>query len=919
VQTAADFTVWGGAMELIDRHAECGVLDRLIEAVRAGESRALVVSGEAGVGKSALLEYLAGQASGCRVVRTAGYQSEMELAFAALHQLCAPLLDSLKRLPVPQRDALRVAFGTGSGPIPDRFLVGLAVLNLLSDAAEPQPLICVVDDEQWLDRASAQMLGFVARRLVAESVGLVFAVRTPSDELAGLGELMVEGLHEADARALLDAALTGPLDMRVRDQIIAETNGNPLALLELPRGLTPQELAGGFGLSNVMRLSVGIEESFRRRVETLPDQTRRLLVVAAAEPVGDVALVWRAAAMLGIGVECAAPAVEASLVEFGTRVRFRHPLVRLAVYGSALPQERQEVHAALAEVTDPQLDPDRRAWHRAHAAAGPDEAVAAELERCADRAQARGGVAAAAAFLERATMLTLDPARRTERALGAASAKIKAGAFGAARELLSIAEAGPPDDFQQARIDRVRAELSFVTNWGSDAPSLLLKAAIRLEPIDVDLSRETYLQALAAGMFAGQMALGGGVLEVARAAVAAPPSQAPRAPDFFLDGLAQHFDAGYPAGLPMLRRALDVFGIGMSVDEELRWHWLAGVVARLLWDDRRWEMHTEGHVRLARAVGALSGLPLALNARAIAMLFAGDLTTAASLIQELQAATEATGSNLAPYAALGLAVFHGAQAEATTLIDVMISDATRRGEGTAITFAEWASAVLNNGVGDYETAMTAAQRASEHAGEQVAATWASVELIEAAARNGNSELASGTCRRLAEMTSASGTDWALGIEARSRALVSDGDAAERCYRESIDLLGRTRIRADLARSHLLYGEWLRRERRRVDAREQLRIAHEMLETMGMEAFAERARRELQAAGETARKRNVANGDEQLTAQEAQIARMARDGLTNPEIGIRMFISPRTVQYHLRKVFTKLGIESRSQLDLVLPD
>jgi DNA-binding CsgD family transcriptional regulator len=749
---------------------------------------------------------------------------------------------------------------------------------------------------------------------------MVFAVRKPSNELAELPELRIEGLPEADARALLDSALTGPLDTRVRDQILAETRGNPLALLELPRGLTPQELAGGFGLPNATRLLVGIEETFRRRVEALPDQTRRLLVVAAAEPVGDVALVWRAVARLGIGVEWAAPATEAGLVEFDTRVRFRHPLVRFAVYGSALPHERQEVHAALAEVTDPQLDPDRRAWHRAHAAPGPDEAVAAELERSADRAQARGGLAAAAAFLERATMLTLEPTGRTERALAAASANLQAGAFGAVRQLVSVAEAGANTDFQQARIDLLGADLAFVTNRGSDAPSLLLKAAKRLEPIDADLSRATYLQALCSAMFAGRLALGGGELEVARAAVTAPaPTRPPRAPDFFLDGLAAHFDGGYPAGLPILRKALDVFGLGMSVDEELRWHWLAGVVARLLWDDRRWEVHTEGHVRLARGGGALSELPLALSARATVMLFAGDLTTVASLIQELQATTEATGSNLAPYAALGLAAFRGARAEAATLIDVMISDATRRGEGTAITFADWANAVLNNGIGDYETATRAAQRASEHAGEEVAATWAAVELIEAAARNGNGELAVGTCRRLAEMTSTSGTDWALGIEARSRALVSEGDTAERLYLESIERLGNTRVRAELARAHLLYGEWLRRERRRGDARAHLRTAHDMLDTMGMDAFAERARRELQATGETVSKRDIATGAEHLTAQEAQIAQMARDGLTNPEIGVRLFISARTVQYHLRKVFAKLGIESRMQLDRVLPD
>jgi DNA-binding CsgD family transcriptional regulator len=917
---AADFTVRGGAMELIGRDAERDTLDRLVAAVRAGESRALMLSGEAGVGKTALLDYLAGNASGCRVVRIAGCQSEMELAFAALHQLCAPLLDSLTRLPAPQRDALRIAFGMGSGPVPDRFLVGLAVLNLLSDAAEPRPLIGVIDDEQWLDRASAQVLGFVARRLVAESVGMVFAARVPSSDIAGLPDLTVEGLPEADARALLDSALTGPLDTRVRAQILAETHGNPLALLELPRGLTPQQLAGGFGLPSAVQLSGGIEENFRRRVEALPDRTRSLLLIAAAEPVGDPALVWRAAAGLGIGAEAAAPAVEANLIEFDTRVRFRHPLVRSVVYGAASPQERQAVHAALAEVTDPQLDPDRRAWHRAHAAAGPDEAVAAELERSAGRAQARGGLAAAAAFLERATMLTLDSKERAERALAAATANLQAGAFDAVRQLLSVAEAGAITDMQQARIDLLGADLAFVANRSSDAPSLLLKAAKRLEPIDADLSRATYLQALSSAMFAGRLALGGGVLEVARDVEAAPPpTGAARAPDFLLDGLVAHYTRGYAAGLPRLRKALDVFGTGMSVEEQLRWYWVADIVAGHVWDDDRWRLLSDRHVELARNVGALTELPMALNSRAIMMLFAGDLAEAAALVQELQAVAEATGTNLAPYAGMGLAALRGRQAETTALVDATIKDVSLRGEGNGIAVAEWATAVLNNGVGDYLTAMTAAQRATEYPGEMVSPTWALVELIEAAARSGRSDIAAEALRRLAEITSTSGTDWALGVEARSRALLSDGDTAERLYRESIERLGRTHMRADLARAHLLYGEWLRRERRRIDARAQLRITHEMLEAMGMEAFAERARRELQATGETTRKRSVPTGDQELTAQEALIARMARDGLSNPEIAARMFISARTVQYHLKKVFTKLGIESRTQLDLVLPD
>jgi DNA-binding CsgD family transcriptional regulator len=916
---AAGFTVRGGAMELIGRDGERDILDQLVAAVRAGESRALVVSGEPGVGKTALLDYLAEQSSDCRIARAAGVESEMELPFAALHQLCAPMLDSLQGLPVPQRDALRIAFGMGSGPAPDRFLVGLGVLSLLSDVAARQPLVCLVDDEQWLDRASAQVLGFVARRLGAESVGLVFAARIPSSELAGLPECVVEALAKADARALLGAALTGPLDPRVRDRIIAETRGNPLALLELPRGLTPQELAGGFGLPGAMRLSGGIEKNFRRRVEHLPERTRRLLLIAAAEPLGDPALLWRAAARFGIGAEAATPAVEAGLVELGSRVRFRHPLVRSVVYGSASPQDRQEVHAALAAVTDPQQDPDRRAWHRAHAAPGPDEDVAEELERSADRAQARGGLAAAAAFLERATMLTLDPEQRAERALAAACASIQAGVFDAARHLLSIAEAAAITDLQQARIDLIEADLAFVTNRGSDAPSLLLKAARRLEPIDAGLSRETYLQAMASGFFAGRLALGGGVLEVAQAAAAAPRPHDPRASDLLLEGLAAHHNNGYRAGLPILRKALNLFGTGVSMDEELRWHWVASIVARHLFDDDRCHRLSNRHVQLARGVGALSELPLALSSHAFTLLFEGDLTGAASLIGELQVVMDVTGGNLAPYPALGVAAMRGRQAEAAALIEATIKEVSLRGEGTGIAVAEWANAVLNNGLGNYQQAMTAAQRGTAYPVEMVMPTWSAVELIEAAARSGGRDIAADAHRRLAEITSASGTDWALGIQARSRALLSDGDTAERCYRASIQRLGHTHMRVDLGRAHLLYGEWLRRERRRVDARAELRIAHDMLDAMGMEAFAERARRELQATGETARKRTIATHDEQLTAQEAQIARMARDGLSNPEIGVRLFISARTVQYHLKKVFTKLGIESRNQLDQVLPD
>ena len=912
--------------ELTGRRAECVVLDRLMAAVRTGESRALVVHGEPGVGKTALLQYLAGQASGCRVAPAGGVQSEMELAFAVLHQLCAPMLDRLERLPTPQRDALRTAFGLSAGPAPDRFLIGLAALGLLSEVAGDRPLVCIVDDEQWLDSASAQVLAFVARRLGAESVGLVFGARVPTGDLAGLPELVVRGLREDDARALLDSALTGPMDRRVRDQVIAEAHGNPLALLELPRGGTAAELAGGFGLPGTISLSGSIEESFRRRIEALPAGTRRLLLLAAADPTGDPALVRRAARRLGVGAEAAGPAVEAGLAEFGVRVRFRHPLVRSVVYRSAPGQERQLAHAALAEVTDPELDPDRRAWHRAQAAPEPDEDVAGELERSAGRAQARGGLAAAAAFLERAVMLTPDPARRAGRALAAANTKVQAGAFDSAQDLLAAAGAGPLSEFEQARVDLLRAQLAFVTNRGGDAPLLLVKAARRLEPVDAGLARATYLDALTASTLAGRLASPGGhTLEVARAASAAPrPLDDPRVPDLLLDGLAANFNEGYAAGVPFLRQALAAFGRGMSADEELRWLWLTTLAALHLWDDERWDMLSARYVGLARKAGALSELPLALSTRSMMLLFAGDLATATALTGEGRAVIDATGSQFAPYAAMGLAASQGRQAEVSALIEATAGDVALRGEGIAMSVAEWANALLHNGLGRYREAMRAAQRAlyyQEYPGMRYPgiANWAAAELVEASARSGMTETAADTCRWIAEMTSASGTSWALGVEARSRALVTEGHGAESLYQDSIMHLDRSRVRAELARAHLLYGEWLRRRRRRGDAREQLRTAQDMLEAMGMEAFAERARRELRATGETARKRTAAAAvNQELTAHEAQIARLAREGLSNPEVGARLFLSPRTVQYHLGNVFAKLGITSRSQLIHALP-
>jgi DNA-binding CsgD family transcriptional regulator len=915
VQGSAGFAVQGGTARLADRRAECAALHQLVEAVTVGQSRALVVHGEPGAGKTVLLEYLAEQAAGCQVVRVAGVQSEMELAFAGLHQVCAPLLDRLEVLPGPQAQAVRTAFGLSAGPVPDRFLVGLGVLSLLAEVAVKHPLVCLVDDAQWLDRASAQVLAFVARRLDAESVGLVFGTRIPGGDLVGLAELVVGGLPEREARALLDAVLAGPIDERVREQIVAEAGGNPLALLELPRGLTAAELAGGFGLPGAVPLAGSIEDSFRRRVEALPAQTRLLLLVAAADPTGDPVLVWRAAGRLGIGAAAAQPAVEAGLVEFGGRVRFRHPLVRSAVYRSAPVPDKQQAHAALAEVTDPQADPDRRAWHRAAAAAGPDEQVAAELERSAGRAQARGGLAAAAAFWERAAALTADPARRAGRTLAAAQASLRAGAFGKTLDLLAMAEAGPLDELQGARADLLRGQAAFASGLYSDAPALLLKAARRLELLDLDLARETYLDAYQAARFAGHLAGAGYVLEVSRAAQGLPPpTHPPRPGDLLLDGLALLVTDGPAAAAPALRRATRVFASAdVPAAEALWWGWLASAAGYALWD-HDWDL-TARQVQLAREVGALGQLPILLSPMAMDAVWSGDLGATASLIAEADAVRAATGSRYVPFPAAMLAAFRGREADAAPLIQATLEQAAAGGQGGTVPGAHWVAAVLCNGLGRYEEALAAARQAREHE-HAFTSAWALPELIEAAARTGSMRAASDALDLLAEGARAGGTDWGLGIEARCRALLSEGEQAERLYLEAITRLGRTRLRPDLARAHLLYGEWLRRQRRRGEAREELRTAHSMLEEMGLEAFARRARRELQATGETARKHTVATRIE-LTAQEAQIARLARDGLSNPEIGARLFLSPRTVQYHLGKVFTKLDITSRSQLHRAL--
>lgn len=879
-----------------------------------------MVSGEPGVGKTALLDWLAEETSGVRVARATGVQAEMDLPFAALHQLLAPMLDRLERLPAPQRDALRTFFGISPGKASNRFFGGLAVLGLLAAVAEEQPLICVIDDEQWLDRASVQVLAFVARRLGRESVGLVFASRRPSRDLVGLPQLVVEGLEDDDARALLDSVVTGPLDEQIRNRFISETRGNPLALLELLRGMSPAEIAGGFGIRrDATPLSKKIEESFRRRLEALPAETRRLLLLAAADPVGDLTLLCRAATRLGIPFETGTAAVEAGLIELHPHARFRHPLVRSAVTNSSSPQDIQEAHRVLAEATDPEQDPDRRAWHRALAATGPDEDVAEELERSADRALARGGLAAAAAFLEHAATLTVHPARRARRMLTAACAKVDADALEDALRLLELADAGPADDLRAASVEHVRGRIALEQWRMPEATRILLGAARRMEPLDAALTREIYLEAFAAA------ALGAGLDDgpdstrtVAEAARNAPPApEPPRAADVLLDAWVAQATKGYTAAGPMLAQALRMISAPDADSGRLVGGRAGGVLAMELWDAEAWWTLATRQARVARGTGAVVQLRVALNFLALGHVLAGELVSAGQMLSEYRILAEATGNPYIRSAEAVLAAWRGQEARVLELVEASRRAAPGRGTGAFVPYAGCASAVLHNSLGRHGEALAAALEVFE---DQECGLGPLVvpELAEAAARTGDRVLLEDVLEWLSERTRTVPTDWSLGIEARLRAFLAQGSDAEAFHRESVERLGRTRVRTELARAHLLYGEWLRREKRRADAREQLSTAHGMLASMGADAYADRARRELLATGATARKR-TGDARKELTAQEAQIARLAREGLSNAQIGARLFISARTVQYHLRKVFMKLGISARGQLDAVLPD
>lgn len=912
------------------RARECQTLQALISTARSGTSQVLVLRGEAGVGKTALLDFVCDQATGFRTVTVAGVESDMELAFAGLQQLCAPLMGHLDAIPEPQRRALTVAFGRGVGETPDRFLVGLAVLSLLAVAAEDEPVLCVVDDAQWLDQVSVQTLGFIARRLLAEPVALVFAVRDQPEVLAGLPELVVDGLSDTDARELLETVMVGAIDPRVRDRIVAETRGVPLAILEVPRSVSATELSGGFWISGKRSSAAAVERGFVRRIQALPRTTRLLLLTAAAEPVGDAALFLRAAAELGVPVDDLAPAEADGLIEFGPRMRFHHPLIRSAAYRAADLGDRRAVHRALAGATDPSVDPDRRAWHAANAAAGPDETVAEELDRSAARAQRRGGIATAATFLERATALTADPSLRVSRALAAAQAKHDIAAPDAAHELLAIAELGRPTDHQRAVIARLRAQMDFVRSRAgepgaprlADTAAALLDAARQLDGVDDYSSRECYLEALAALIYAGRLADPDALGTIAAAARTALRDVAdlPRPVDHLLRGVAERIAGDVRDGATGLRTALAAMSRQATSDDGAIGRWLKvpgfpvmqETFAHELWDEDSLRTLSEAAVRHARTTGALAGLPRALVYRAGVHLMSGEFDSAAMLLDEAESITAAT-EHMAPvrYHGLLLAAWRGDADEAARLLEGATADGTARGEGRLLGLTGYATAVLNNGLGRYREAFDAAGRTCEYEDFGIFG-WCSFELAEAATRIGDDTAARRAVAQLAERAGASGTDWGLGALANARALVADDAAADDLFTEAIDRLSRTRVAVHLARARLLYGEWLRRANRRTDARTHLTEAHDAFTRMGARAFAERARRELVAVGEKTRAPQSSTGGE-LTAQETQIARLAADGLTNQEIGAQLFISTHTVEWHLRKVFVKLAITSRRQL------
>lgn len=901
----------------VDRQRELQLLAGLLEGARNGRSGVLVIRGEAGIGKTALLDETLDKASDIRAIHVRGAESEMELAYAGVQQLCTPLLGLVDRLPEPQHRAIRVALGLSESAPPNALLVGLAVLTLLGEAGAERPTACIIEDTQWVDKASLQTVAFVARRILADPVVLLFAIRDPwaDRSLAGLPELNLRGLDDADARALLSSTMPGHLNRQVRENIIAEAGGNPLALTELHLALRPSALAGGYGLINAKPIAGRIEETFSERVRQLPYDTRVLLLIAAAEPTGNPAWLWAAAERLGIGVDAASAAETSGLVAVESRIRFRHPLVRSAVYHGALLSDRHQVHAALAEAVDGPAAGEHRAWHRAHATAIPDEEVAAELEQSADLARSRGGVSAAAAFLVCAADLTPDPNRRAQRAIEAAQAKLEAGAPQEAWELSVRAEDATDDALLRARVELLRAKLAFAASRGNDAPPLLLAAAKRLENLDPVLARETYLEALMAAIIAGRLSVGqrDATRTVAAAARHAPPAaRPPTSVDLLLEGLLVRILDGYVSAAPLLRTAIRQFCVEDAAGTaDPRWHDITNRVSLDLFDQDTYDSLAARQLDKLRADDALTLLPVALTTLAGVYVQKGHFSEARALLEQAEAIRDSIGAPPQRYIEPILAANRGQEQLTRELVRASIDCANERGEGFAISVALYASAILDNSLGQYREALSSCQWALQH-DDLGLSGYLLIEMVEAATHCGEDQVATDGLCQLDERAQASGTNTALGLAARSTALVSEGPAAEAEYLSAIAYLERAPVALYRARTHLVYGEWLRRIHRRKDARRELRLAYDMFEPMGARIFAERTRHELETTGEFVSKPEQ-NAIVALTAQERHITRLAREGYTNPEIGAQLFLSPRTVEWHLGKIFGKLGVTSRRSL------
>jgi DNA-binding CsgD family transcriptional regulator len=913
-----------GTMPLRGRVREMAELDALVVRARAGHSGALVVSGEAGVGKTALLDRTTARAAAdVRIERVVASESEMELAYAGLQQLCGHLMSSAGRLPAPQREAIEAAFGLRRTSAPSPFLVGLALLGLLTEVAGDRALLCVVDDAQWLDEASAHAVAFAARRLDAEGVAIVLAMRTVGEVFAGLPQLAVEGLGDEDARDLLRLSTPGRLDERVRDQLIAEARGNPLALRELPRALSPAEIAGGFALTGSMPLESRIEQSVIAQLEPLPGRARLLLLLAAADPTGDPGLLWRASAALGLAPDDLDAAEDADALTVGARVGFRHPLVRSAVYRAASPQDRRRVHAALADATSAEHDPDRRAWHRASATRLPDEDVAADLERSAARARRRGGAAAAAAFLERSAELTPEPVRRAERLIAAAEAKHDAGAPSAALRLLDTVRGLPLTPLQAALVTRLRARAGYALRRDSEGVRLLLAAARGLEGLDPVLARDAYIEALAASLMGGRLGDAEQVAAVANAILDATPGaeESDRARDLILRGQALLAVKGQEAALETLRRAQRAFLEQAPDSLELHWVWFACRGAQDLWDIGALRALARRQVDLARADGVVTVLPITLSLMVTAQMTAGDLAGAEASCDEIDAIKQATGSPLPLYGRLFLAAFRGRAGETERLGRQIRADARARGEGYGLSAANFAEAVCYNSLGRFADALEAARGELPYTHELNHAMRTLLEVIEAAVHTGDHDLAEQAFEQFSGVTRPIRTPWSLAVAALAEAQVRDGDDGadiDALYQGAIERFEEERVLVMAGRGRLLYGEALRRRRRNADAREQLRAAHELLTRIGLDGFADRAARGLSEIGESPRVR-AQSPAARLTEQELNVARLARAGLTNRDIGARLFISARTAEYHLSKVFTKLGISARTELRTALAD